>query len=164
MLGVAPTEELTIVDYGDAPVDPLSTERSVHEIRKVVREIAEVKLEGGKHVFPLIIGGDHSLSYPNIAALADVYGKGNVGVIHFDAHYDGSVFFGNLATHGSWVKRLWVEGHVPGRNYIQIGLRGPFLPKLNQLRVDIEPLDAMAPPPISVASPLRQSRCRIWLE
>ncbi len=87
---VNPFKDLTIVDYGDAPVDPLSTERSVHEIRKYVAEIAGVKLKSGKHVIPIIIGGDHSLSYPNIAGLADVYGKGDVGVIHFGAHYDAT--------------------------------------------------------------------------
>lgn len=30
--------------------------------------------------------------YPDVAALTDVYGKGNVGVIHFDAHYDAGKF------------------------------------------------------------------------
>ncbi len=123
---VNPFEDLTIVDYGDAPVDLLSTERSVHEIRKYVADIAGVELESGEHVIPIIIGGDHSLAYPNIAGLADVYGKGNVGVIHFDAHYDGSMYFGHLINHGAWVKRLIVEGHVPGRNYIQVGLRGYY--------------------------------------
>ncbi len=123
---VNPFEDLTIVDYGDAPVDLLSTERSVHEIRKYVADIAGVVLENGEHVIPIIIGGDHSLAYPNIAGLADVYGKGNVGVIHFDAHYDGSMYFGHLINHGAWVKRLIVEGHVPGRNYIQVGLRGYY--------------------------------------
>ena len=39
-------------------------------------------------VIPIIVGGDHSLMYPDVAALTDVYGKGNVGVVHFDAHYD----------------------------------------------------------------------------
>ena len=123
---INPFQELTIVDYGDAPVDPLSTERSVHEIRKYVKEITAVKLKNGKHVIPIIIGGDHSLSYPNIAGVADVYGKGNVGVIHFDAHYDATMALGHLITHGAWVKRLIVDGHVPGKNYIQVGLRGYY--------------------------------------
>ncbi len=123
---VNPFLDLTIVDYGDAPVDPLSTERSVHEIRKYVADIAGVKLKNGEHTIPIIIGGDHSLSYPNIAGLADVYGKGNVGVIHFDAHYDATQLMGHLITHGAWVKRLINEGHVPGKNYIQVGLRGYY--------------------------------------
>jgi len=123
---VNPFKELTMVDYGDAPVDPLSTERSMEAIRATVREVAEVKLENGKRTFPLIVGGDHSLSYPNIAGLADVYGKGNIGVIHFDAHYDATLMMGHLISHGAWVKRLIKEGHVPGKNYIQVGLRGYY--------------------------------------
>ena len=123
---VNPNEELTIVDYGDAPTDPLSTERTVHGVREVVREVAAAKKKDGTHVIPFIVGGDHSLSYPNIAAMADVYGKGNVGVIHFDAHYDGSLYLGHLINHGGWVKRLIKEGHVPGKNYIQVALRGYY--------------------------------------
>ena len=123
---INPFEELTMVDYGDAPVDPLSTERSVHAVRELVREITEVTLKNGKHVFPLIIGGDHSLTYPNLAGVTDVYGKGNVGVIHFDAHYDATQALGHLISHGGWVKRLIKEGHVPGKNYIQVALRGYY--------------------------------------
>ena len=40
---INPFEELTMVDYGDAPVDPLSTERSVHAIRELVREIRRLR-------------------------------------------------------------------------------------------------------------------------
>ena len=123
---VNPFTELTIVDYGDAPVDPLSTERSMEEIRKYVREIASVKLKNGKHTIPVIIGGDHSLTYPNVAGVTDVYGKGNVGVIHFDAHYDATMAMGHMITHGAWVKRLIVDGHVPGKNFIQVALRGYY--------------------------------------
>ncbi len=123
---VNPWLDLSIVDYGDAPTDWLSTERTVHEVRKVVAEVAAVQHADGRHVIPFIIGGDHSLSYPNIAAMADVYGKGNVGVVHFDAHYDATNLLGHLITHGSWVKRLITEGHVPGKNYIQVGLRGYY--------------------------------------
>jgi agmatinase len=85
-----------------------------------------VKNSRGKHVIPFVIGGDHSISYPSIAAAADVYGKGNVGVIHFDAHYDATQMLGHLASHGAWVKRLIDEGHVPGKNFIQVGLRGYY--------------------------------------
>jgi agmatinase len=124
---VNPFKELTIVDYGDAPTDMLSTERSVHAIREFVRQVASVKNKKGKNVIPFIIGGDHSLMLPDAAALADVYGKGNVGVIHFDAHYDASKnFMGHLISHGQPVYRLIEEGHVPGKNFIQVGLRGYY--------------------------------------
>ena len=122
-----PFKELTIVDYGDAPTDMLSTERSVHAIREFVNRVVSVKNKKGENVIPFIIGGDHSLMYPDVAALADVYGKGNVGVIHFDAHYDASKnFMGHLISHGQPVYRLIEEGHVPGKNFIQVGLRGYY--------------------------------------
>ena len=74
--------------------------------------------------------GDHSLEYPDVAGVADVYGKENVGVIHFDAHYDagGSGYTGHLISHAQPVYRLIEEGHVLGENYIQVGLRGCFWP------------------------------------
>jgi len=124
---VNPFKELIMVDYGDAPVDMLSTERSMHAIREFIRQVAAVKRKDGTNVIPIIIGGDHSLMYSDVAGLADVYGKGNVGVIHFDAHYDASKrFFGHLISHGQPVYRLIEEGHVPGKNFIQVGLRGYY--------------------------------------
>lgn len=124
---VNPFEEMTMVDYGDAPVDFLSTERTMHAIREFIRQIAAVERKDGTHVIPLIIGGDHSLMYSDVAGLADVYGKGNVGVIHFDAHYDATKnLFGHMISHGQPVYRLIEEGHVPGKNFIQVGLRGYY--------------------------------------
>src|SRR5210317_1006776 len=124
---VNPFEEMTMVDYGDAPVDFLSTERTMPAIREFIRQIAAVERKDGTHVIPIIIGGDHSLMYSDVAGLADVYGKGNVGVIHFDAHYDASKrMFGHLISHGQPVYRLIEEGHVPGKNFIQVGLRGYY--------------------------------------
>ena len=123
---VNPFAELTMVDYGDSPVDPLSTDRTSEAVRHMVREIAQVERSDGSRVIPFIIGGDHSLAYPDIAGVTDVYGKGKVSVIHFDAHYDATMWFGHLSSHGSWVKRLIYEGHIPGKNWIQVGLRGYY--------------------------------------
>jgi agmatinase len=110
---------LTIVDYGDVAIDNDSTERSMRHVREIVREV----LEAG--VTPIIIGGDHSLEYPNVAALADVYGKEKVSVIHFDSHYDAWWGGPHLISHGLPVYRLINEGHVRAADYIQVGLRSP---------------------------------------
>lgn len=118
-VGVAWKRSLVAVDYGNSPIDYLSVERSMPPVRKLVREIAETG------TIPVIVGGDHSLEYPNVAALADVYGKANVGVIHFDAHFDaGNVEGGHLISHGQPIRRLVDDGHIDGKNYIQVGLRG----------------------------------------
>ena len=114
---INPRKVLKIVDYGDVAVDNDSTERSMQHIREVVREIAETG------AIPMIVGGDHSLEYPNVAALADVYGKEKLSVIHFDSHYDAWWGGPHLIDHGAPVYRLINEGHVRAADYIQVGLR-----------------------------------------
>jgi agmatinase len=115
---INPGRVLNIVDYGDIAIDNMSTERSVHHVRERVAEIARTG------ALPFIVGGDHSLEYPNIAALADVHGKGSFGVVHFDAHFDAGRDGPHFITHGAPVYRAVKEGHIPGRNFIQVGLRG----------------------------------------
>ncbi len=111
------TKELVAVDYGDAPIDILSQERSVLPVYEMAKEI----MEAG--AMPVTVGGDHSLMYADVAAAAAVYGKGNVAVIHFDAHFDGiPLMFGHYLTHGAMVRRLIDEGHVNGEDFYQIGL------------------------------------------
>ncbi|MEN7342814.1 MAG: agmatinase family protein [Pseudomonadota bacterium] len=117
---VNPSKELSIVDYGDIAIDNMSTELSVHHVRE---RIAEIAATGAR---PFIIGGDHSLEYPDIAGLADVHGKGSFGVIHFDAHFDAGRDRRHYITHGQPVYRAIKEGHVKASNFIQIGLRGPW--------------------------------------
>ncbi len=117
---VDPSRVLSIVDYGDIAIDNMSTELSVQHVRERVREIAETG------TIPFIVGGDHSLEYPDVAALADVHGKGSFGVVHFDSHYDAGKGRPHWLTHGQPVYRAVKEGHVNPENYIQIGLRGPW--------------------------------------
>lgn len=124
--GRSPLKELTVVDYGDAPMEPFSLEKGIPEVRKLVREIASTKLKNGKQTIPIIIGGGHALMYPDVAGVVDAYGKGKVGIIHFDAHQDyAAIGFGHIITHGNPVRRLIADGLVPGKNIIQVGLRGP---------------------------------------
>lgn len=113
----SPVAELNMVDYGDIAVDNMSTERSMDHIREMVRDMAATG------TIPVIIGGDHSLAYSDIAGITDVHGKGKVSVIHFDSHYDAGRNRAHLIDHGQPVYRLIKEGHVRGRDYIQVGLR-----------------------------------------
>ncbi len=111
---------LNIVDYGDIAIDNMSTELSVHHVRERVAEIAATG------ALPFIVGGDHSLEYPDIAGLADVHGKGSFGVVHFDSHFDAGKGQAHYITHGQPVYRAIKEGHVKAENFIQVGLRGPW--------------------------------------
>lgn len=117
---VNPSKVLSIVDYGDISVDNMSTEITVHHVRERIAEIAKTG------AIPFIIGGDHSLEYPDIAGLADVHGKKSFGVVHFDAHFDAGKDRPHWITHGQPVYRAIKEGHVDPKNFIQVGLRGPW--------------------------------------
>ncbi|ACZ87232.1 agmatinase family protein [Streptosporangium roseum] len=120
---INPFNELIVVDYGDAAVDAMSVEDSMEPIRGIVREIAETG------AVPVVLGGDHSILWPDAAALADVYGAGKVGVVHFDAHADcAESVNGHLASHATPIRRLIEDEHIPGRNFIQVGLRSLMLP------------------------------------
>jgi agmatinase len=80
-------------------------------------------------VVPVVIGGDHSITWPAATAVAEHHGFGNVGVVHFDAHADTAHSIdGNLASHGTPMRRLIESGAVPGRNFVQVGLRGYWPP------------------------------------
>jgi len=123
-LQVAPFEVLKVVDYGDAVCYPGLTDQAHDAIRARVSEVASRK------IVPFVIGGDHSITYPSATAVADAYGRGKVGLVHFDAHADtGNSSWGNLASHATPMRRLIESGAIPGRNFVQIGLRG-YWPEL----------------------------------
>ena len=118
-LEVAPLEVLKVIDYGDAVCPPGLTDASHEAIRVRVSEIAS------RRIVPMVIGGDHSITYPSATAVADAYGRGKLGLVHFDAHADtGAEVWGNIASHGTPMRRLIESGAIPGKNFVQVGLRG----------------------------------------
>jgi agmatinase len=109
--------ELRIVDFGDAAVLPADPVRSHEAIEGLVGEV----LAAG--ALPIVLGGDHSISEPDIRACAAKHGP--VGLVHFDTHTDtGMEVFGVEQSHGTPMYRLVEHGHVDPGRYVQIGLRG----------------------------------------
>ncbi|MFN2545016.1 MAG: agmatinase [Actinomycetota bacterium] len=107
------------VDAGDAPVVPSRPERAHAVIREKVRRVVAAG------AMPIVLGGDHSITYPSVAAVSEAYRPGRVGIVHFDAHADtGTDVWGSLLSHGTPMRRLIEEGWVEGRNFVQVGLRG----------------------------------------
>jgi len=118
-LDVRPFEELTVVDAGDANIVPAMHERGHAAIYQKVREVAATG------AIPIVFGGDHSITWPSASAIAEVRRPGSIGILHFDAHADTAPdSFGQLASHGSPMRRLIESGAVLGRNFVQVGLRG----------------------------------------
>jgi agmatinase len=122
-LDVRPFDELTVVDAGDANIVPAYWERAHAMIYRKVREVASTG------AIPIVLGGDHSISWPSVSAVAEVRRPGSVGVVHFDAHADTAPdSYGQLASHGTPMRRLIESGAVQGRNFVQVGLRGYWPP------------------------------------
>jgi agmatinase len=116
---VRPFEVLRVVDAGDAPVVPGRPERSLRVIHEKVRRVARAG------AIPVVLGGDHSITYPSAAAVARVQDPASVGIVHFDAHADTAADqWGSLIGHGQPMRRLIDEGWIAGPNFVQVGLRG----------------------------------------
>ncbi|OGO51134.1 MAG: agmatinase [Chloroflexi bacterium RBG_16_68_14] len=122
-LGVQPFKLLRVFDYGDADVVPGDIERTNQAVRAKVGEVAKA---GAR---PIVLGGDHSVTYPSVSAVAEALGRGRLGVVHFDAHADtANDSWGVLLSHGTPMRRLIESGAVPGRAFVQVGLRGYWPP------------------------------------
>jgi formimidoylglutamase len=123
-LDVDPFDVLTVVDAGDANIVPSWIERGHAMVYRKVREVA------ASGAIPIILGGDHSITWPAATAVAEVRRPGSIGVVHFDAHADtANESHGMLASHGTPMRRLIESGAVKGRNFVQVGLRGYWPPR-----------------------------------
>jgi formimidoylglutamase len=122
-LDVEPFEVLDVVDAGDANIVPAWIDRAHALIYRKVHEVA------GTGAIPIVLGGDHSITWPSATAVAEIRRPGSIGIVHFDAHADtANDDWGVLAGHGTPMRRLVESGAVAGRNFVQVGLRGYWPP------------------------------------
>ena len=109
----------TVTDFGN--VDVLQTDvRGTHErVEKVATEIFRT---GATLV---IIGGDHSLAYPDAKALINSV-EGRIGVIMIDGHLDVRISHHGELSSGTPFRRLVEEPEraVRPRNLVELGING----------------------------------------
>jgi agmatinase len=118
-LRVDPLQELRVVDAGDIEMASVEGKAPLDALENAVRVAAEAG------AIPLVLGGDHTITWPDVTGVARAKGWGRVSVIHFDAHADtGSIQFGSLIGHGLPMRRLIESGACRGDRFLQIGLRG----------------------------------------
>jgi agmatinase len=116
-LDVDVVETLSIVDYGDVPVSPGHTERTYGQIEEALGTIV------GAGVFPLALGGDHSVTLAELRVLARTHGP--LALVQLDAHGDTwEEYFGQRFFHGTTFKRALEEGLIEPTASVQAGLRG----------------------------------------
>ena len=122
-LGVDPLTELRVADIGDVLMPSGDTEQSIRRLEDVVYAVSAAG------AMPVILGGDHTITFPDATGVARHAGWGRVSLIHFDAHADtGEDHYGALHGHGTPMRRLIESGAVRGDRFLQIGLRGYWPP------------------------------------
>ncbi len=111
--------DLRVVDAGDVEMFSGDAVRSVAALECAVSTVT------ASGAIPVVLGGDHTITWPDVTGVARHVGWGAVGVLHFDAHADtGDVEFGSLVGHGQPMRRLIESGAVRGDRFVQVGLRG----------------------------------------
>jgi len=117
VLGVDVVEALSIVDYGDLPVSPGDTERTYGQVEEALAPLVDAG------VFPLALGGDHSVTLAELRVLARRHGP--LALVQLDAHGDTwDEYFGQRFFHGTTFKRAHEEGLIEPAASVQAGLRG----------------------------------------
>ena len=118
-LRVDPLQDLRVLDAGDVEMVAAEGRQPLDRLEAVVRRVAE------SGAVPVILGGDHTVTWPDVTGVAHAVGWGRVSVIHFDAHADtGDFQFGSLIGHGLPMRRLIESGACRGDRFLQLGLRG----------------------------------------
>lgn len=111
-LGVDLAANPRFVDLGDRPVAD-----DAESFLAIEDEIRKITVSGA---LPLVLGGDHAISYPVMRAIHRAYGP--VNILHFDAHpdlYDD--FEGNPHSHASPFARIMENGLAS--RLVQVGIR-----------------------------------------
>lgn len=104
--------DFLLEDRGDLPLTETPDDDAI--IRNAVTE----SLSAG--AMPILLGGDHAVSFPIVQAIAAKHGP--VNILHFDAHpdlYDD--FEGNPRSHASPFARILEAGLC--RRLVQVGIR-----------------------------------------
>jgi agmatinase len=118
-LGTDALRDVKVVDAGDVEMFSGDIERALPLLEAAVGRVARCG------AIPVVLGGDHSITWPDVVGVASHIGAGRVSVVHFDAHADtGDIEFGSLYGHGQPMRRLIESGAARGDRFFQIGLRG----------------------------------------
>jgi agmatinase len=92
---------------------------------KIEAELSPV-IEAG--MIPVAMGGDHSITLPELRAIAKTHGP--LALVHFDSHTDtNDQYFGRPYYHGSMFRRAVEEKLLLPGHSIQVGMRGSVYSK-----------------------------------
>src|SRR4051794_11847793 len=111
--------DLRVLDAGDVEMFAGDIVKSLAALQAAVAAVVRAG------AIPVVLGGDHSVTYADASGVADVLGQGRVSMLHFDAHADtGDIDFGSLWGHGQPMRRVVEAGGPRGGPVPPIGLGG----------------------------------------
>jgi len=123
-------------NIGIKTLKPFPIKKNIIDALKQIENINTSLLKKGK--FPLVLGGEHSLTPGSIRPFIKKFGK--ICLLHFDAHADlRNSYNGNKFSHASAIRRCLDH---PGVSVVSFGIRNislseiPFLNK-NKKRINI---------------------------
>jgi formiminoglutamase/agmatinase len=110
--------EIGVKDFGDIEIcsyDHAETKK------RICDKIKSLHVDG---FIPILLGGDCSVTYPQIQALCEIHGN-NIGIVHFDGHLDllDSTPIQGKFSHSSSIRRAIDTLGVNPRKIVQIGCR-----------------------------------------
>ncbi|ELK10494.1 Agmatinase, mitochondrial [Pteropus alecto] len=115
--GALPFQSLMVADLGDININLYNLQDSCRLIREAYQKIVATGC------IPLTLGGDHTITYPILQAMAKKHGP--VGLLHVDAHMDiADKALGEKIYHGTPFRRCVDEGLLDCKRVVQIGIRG----------------------------------------
>ena len=115
---------------GIATVNPIPPQSSPGSMAKSVASGVRKILSLGK--FPVIIGGDHSITSPAFFAVCENF-KGNTGIIQLDAHADlRETYEGTPMSHACVMARI----REKNPHTLQIGMRSMSVEEAEYIRIN----------------------------
>lgn len=106
----------SIFDLGDLKIPKATVAKTLAFLDKTIPQVVGALRKEGK--VPVMLGGEHTLSYYQLKALADE----KPFVVHFDAHRDMKPEYEGMEfCHTTPFYHLLK--HIPGKDFVQIGIR-----------------------------------------
>ena len=110
--GISLSNTLRFIDRGDIDIG-----NGIRPFMDIERQVSEIINDGA---LPLVLGGDHAITYPIFRAVSHRYGK--MSILHFDAHPDlYDQLDGNRLSHACPFARIMEEGLA--KRLVQVGIR-----------------------------------------
>lgn len=112
------TKKHLLRDVGDLNIYPADLDRTTDSVRRGIAAIVE------RGATPLIMGGDHYITYPTCLGFWEGLGRRSVGYLHVDSHLDtanDNRIWGRI-NGGTFIPRLVEAGAISGQRTAMLGI------------------------------------------